>query len=163
MVPNLGYVSVVQEDYHAAESMNPIISISFYRRLESQVPVKTWTSGESVIVLEMAVCCDGSATAVFIRNMRISEDLLKGKESSCIQRFGSSGKSILPKSHSAEPNEAGACSVPGDRMSALLESCVPDKLEVLGLPFDELGPITRLASRCSSPKIMVYRRFGALP
>lgn len=85
-------------------------------------------------------------------------DILNGNESSCIQRFGSSGKSILPMSQS-EPIVSG-CS-PTEAGSV----CRPEELAVPGSPVGAVcddEAMTRFASRWSSPSMMLYRRFGAL-
>ena len=75
--------------------------------------------------------------------MHHNVDSLNGNESSCIHRFGSKGKSILPRSQS-DPNDSG-CSVaePGSVWG-------PEELDVPGSPPEfvcEDGAMTRLASR----------------
>ena len=90
--------------------------------------------------------------------MRHDVDSLNGKESSCIHKFGSSGKSILPISQS-DPNDSG-CSV-----AEAGSVCGPEELEVPGSPLEfvcEDGATTLLASRWSSPKMILYLRLGAL-
>lgn len=70
-------------------------------------------------------------------------DILNGNESSCIQRFGSSGKSMLPMSQS-EPMVSG-CSV-----AEALSVAGPEELEVPGSPVGavcEDEAMTRFASR----------------
>jgi hypothetical protein len=85
-------------------------------------------------------------------------DSLNGNESNCIHKFGSSGKSILPISQS-EPKDSG-CSV-----AEAGSVCGPEELDVPGSPLEvacEDGAITLLASRWSSPRMMLYLRLGAL-
>ena len=84
--------------------------------------------------------------------------ILNGNESSCIHKFGSRGISILPRSQS-EPE--GSC----DSAVEVGSLSEPFELEVPGSPLEpdrEEGAMTRLASRWSSPKIMLYLRLGAL-
>jgi hypothetical protein len=84
--------------------------------------------------------------------------ILNGNESNCIQRFGSSGKSILPISQS-DPSGGGCSAMEAGSVSG------PDELDVPGSPLEfvwEDGAITLLASRWSSPRMMLYLRLGAL-
>ena len=90
--------------------------------------------------------------------MRFGVNSLNGNESSCIHKFGSSGKSILPKSQS-EPNDIGCSAAEAGSV------CGPEELDVPGSPLEfvwEDGAMTLLASRCNSPKMMLYLRLGAL-
>ena len=83
---------------------------------------------------------------------------LNGKESNCIHKFGSSGKSMLPISQS-DPSDSG-CSV-----AEAGSVCGSEELEVPGSPLEfvcEDGATTLLASRWSSPSMILYLRLGAL-
>jgi hypothetical protein len=55
--------------------------------------------------------------------------ILNGNESNCIQRFGSSGKSILPRSQS-DPSGSGCSAAEAGSVNG------PDELDVPGSPLE---------------------------